>query len=210
MVRQRWLTGPVLAFGMACSAWACNKEQTPTGPTDAELAAQCTGYPDQATSLYILPYPVGTAYAVIQGNCSRGPTHVPGGVYQYSYDFSMNIATPIFAARDGVVEGTDERWTDFNGPMAQANYVWIRHEDGTMARYWHLTRNGALVEVGQRVKAGDLIALSGATALDSAPHLHFDITLCGPITCRSRPVVFRNTRPHPNGLQVRQFYIAEP
>ena len=105
--------------------------------------------------------------------------------------------------------GVDERNTDFNGANAAANYVWVRHDDGTVGRYWHLTRNGALVTVTQRVAAGDPIALSGATGLDREPHLHFDEAECGPNTCQTTPVNFRNTRANPNGLQVGESYTAQ-
>ena len=40
----------------------------------------------------------------------------------------------------------------------------------------HLTKNGALVNVGQNVNQGADIGLSGVTGLASYPHLHFVIT----------------------------------
>jgi murein DD-endopeptidase MepM/ murein hydrolase activator NlpD len=193
---------------MVVAVAACNSEKAPTGPSVAPALA-CQGYGPQASSLYILPYPPGASYSVIQGNCSQGPTHIAGGVFKYGYDFGMDIGTSIYASRPGIVIGVDERNTDFNGANAAANYVWVRHDDGTVGRYWHLTRNGALVNVMQRVAAGDLIALSGATGLDRAPHLHFDEAECGPNTCQSAPVTFRNTRAHPNGLQQGESYMAQ-
>ena len=187
---------------------ACNAEQAPTGPSIAPALA-CKGYGPQASSPYVLPYPPGMSYTVIQGNCSEGPTHLAGSVYKYGYDFGMDIGTSVYASRPGIVIGVDERNTDFNGANAAANYVWVRHDDGTVGRYWHLTRNGALVTVTQRVAAGDPIALSGATGLDREPHLHFDEAECGPNTCQTTPVNFRNTRANPNGLQVGESYTAQ-
>lgn len=187
---------------------ACNAEKAPTGPSVAPALA-CKGYGPQASSSYVLPYPPGVSFAVIQGNCSAGPTHIAGSVFKYGYDFGMPIGTSVYAARPGIVIGVDERNVDLNGANAAANYVWVRHEDGTVGRYWHLTRNGALVEVMQRVAAGDLIALSGATGLDRDPHLHFDEAECGPNICQSSPVTFRNTRAHPHGLQQGESYLAQ-
>lgn len=185
----------------------CNAEKAPTGPSVAPALA-CKGYGAQTSSPYLLPYPPGLSYPVIQGNCSQGPTHIAGSVFKYGYDFGMDIGTSIYSSRSGIVIGVDERNVDFNGPNAAANYVWVRHDDGTVGRYWHLTRNGALVDVMQRVAAGDLIALSGATGLDSFPHLHFDQAECGPNVCQTAPVNFRNTRANPNGLQVGESYLA--
>lgn len=169
-------------------------------------ALACQGYGPQASSPYILPYPPGTSYPVIQGNCSQGPTHIAGSVFKYGYDFGMNIGTPIHAARAGTVFGVLESSNDFT-PVP--NYVWVRHDDLTVGRYWHLTRDGALVTVGQRINAGELIALSGASGLTEYPHLHFDEAECGPNTCQTTPVNFRNTRANPMGLVFGESYVAQ-
>ena len=55
----------------------------------------------------------------------------------------------------------------------RANFVRILHDDGTMALYAHLATNGALVRVGQQVRAGQRIGLSGTTGFTTGPHLHF-------------------------------------
>ncbi|MEI9909620.1 MAG: M23 family metallopeptidase [Bacteroidota bacterium] len=39
--------------------------------------------------------------------------------------------------------------------------------------YWHLQKDGALVNVGDTVKTGQAIALSGKTGYAAVPHLHF-------------------------------------
>ena len=68
--------------------------------------------------------------------------------------------------------GRCERWG-----MARygdrANNIRIVHSDGTMAVYAHLELESAHVQVGDRVRAGQLLALSGDTGYTSGPHLHF-------------------------------------
>ncbi|HEY6063312.1 MAG TPA: M23 family metallopeptidase, partial [Chitinophagaceae bacterium] len=48
-----------------------------------------------------------------------------------------------------------------------------QHADGSRAGYWHLQKDGALVNVGDTVEKGQVIALSGKTGYASMPHLHF-------------------------------------
>ena len=51
----------------------------------------------------------------------------------------------------------------------------ILHEDGTTGEYYHLLKDGALVDVGDEVRAGQKIALSGNTGHTTIPHLHFAV-----------------------------------
>jgi murein DD-endopeptidase MepM/ murein hydrolase activator NlpD len=125
--------------------------------------------------LYMLPYASGTSYRVIQGFDSRF-SH--SGVEQFAVDFKMDTGTPVHAARDGVVARIEESndkgcWQDGCGQYA--NFIVIMHDDGTTGEYYHLQQNGALVEVGDRVVAGQKIGLSGNTGHTALPHLHFAV-----------------------------------
>lgn len=92
-------------------------------------------------------------------------------------DIANAIGTPILAASDGVVISA--------GPYAgYGNMVKIRHADGTVTLYGHLS--SILVNVGQRVWAGDQIAKMGNTGYSTGPHLHFEVLLNG--TDRVDPV----------------------
>tara|TARA_B110000908_G_C10143541_1_gene397935 strand:+ start:462 stop:884 length:423 start_codon:yes stop_codon:yes gene_type:complete len=88
----------------------------------------------------------------------------------------MPIGTKIVASRAGIVIATEEQYTDDDHTPFHENFVLIEHDDGTFARYFHLTQNGALVEVGDSVSQLEVIALSGNSGKSSAgPHLHFDV-----------------------------------
>lgn len=191
----------VLPFALLGLLPGCEKGST-TAP-GASFA--CGPWPAQDTSPYVLPYPVGTAYWVRQGNCTPG-THAVGTRDQYAYDFDMPIGTTVAAARAGVVEELEERFEDGNGVTSEANYVLLRHEDGNASVYFHLTRDGALVRLGERVTQGQPIALSGRTGRAGiSPHLHFGVIGPAGLTI---PVTFRNTIPHPNGLVQSETYPA--
>ena len=98
---------------------------------------------------------------------------------RYAVDFAAAIGTPVIAARGGVVMQVESDFEKaglnlekFGG---RANFVRILHDDGTMGLYAHLKPEGVLVRVGQRVRAGQQIGLSGNTGFTTGPHLHFAV-----------------------------------
>lgn len=125
--------------------------------------------------LYRLPYADGASYRVIQGFSSRFSHR---GIEQYAVDFKMSVGTPVHAARSGVVarvvEANDKGcWEDGCGKYA--NFIVVMHDDGTTGEYYHLRKDGSLVDVGERVVAGQHIGFSGNTGHTALPHLHFAV-----------------------------------
>lgn len=124
---------------------------------------------------YKLPFQQESDYRVVQG-FDGGYSHY--GASRYALDFAMPIGTPVHAARAGVVidlkkhhwrGGASRRYAKY------ANFVVILHSDGTTGEYYHLKRNGVLVNVGDEVTAGQHIGYSGNTGFSSLPHLHFAV-----------------------------------
>ena len=58
-------------------------------------------------------------------------------------------------------------WTKFG------NFIWLRHEDGTFATYFHNQKGSAKVDKGDVVRRGQTIAKVGQTGQASGPHVHF-------------------------------------
>ena len=81
-------------------------------------------------------------------------------------DIANNEGTPIFAAKDGVVEFAD--WIKNEGYV-----VVLTHRDGSKTRYLHCSR--LLVTKGQSIRQGVKIALMGDTGTTLQPHLGFEI-----------------------------------
>lgn len=159
------------------------------------------------TSEYVLPFPVGIEYKCVQGYVGR-TYHV--GVFIYGVDFDMPMGSTITAAREGLVIFVEQNNSDQNDGVEKANVVIVEHDDGTFGRYVHITRDGALVKVGQRVAQGTPIGLSGSSGDPGNPHLHFDVTKdCAQPSCHTIPICFKNTNPHPDGLVTGEFYTAE-
>jgi murein DD-endopeptidase MepM/ murein hydrolase activator NlpD len=69
----------------------------------------------------------------------------------------------------------DKAGLDMEKYGGRANYVRILHPDGSMGLYAHLEEGGVLVRVGQQVRAGQPIGLSGNTGFTTGPHLHFAV-----------------------------------
>jgi murein DD-endopeptidase MepM/ murein hydrolase activator NlpD len=90
----------------------------------------------------------------------------------------MKKGSEICAAREGVVIEVKED-SDKGGLkdeyLAQGNHIIIRHNDGSIAQYWHLDKDGAFVNPGDTVQKGQLIGLSGNTGYTAFPHLHFQV-----------------------------------
>jgi murein DD-endopeptidase MepM/ murein hydrolase activator NlpD len=172
-------------------------------------------YPGQGKSSYVLPWTVGETYRVVNTNCGRGQTH--NGLARFAYDFQMPVGTIIRASRGGTVISVNEQFQDYNRTPGDENWIFVRHDDGTVARYYHLTQEGSFVEAGSVVSVGQRIGRSGATGyigFQSIPHLHFDVTAqeCGEFffgsLCATVPITFRNTRAHSAGLVDREEYTA--
>lgn len=167
-----------------------------------------TNYPDWKTSSYVLPYPVGKTYEIGLSHCS-GSFHSFGEPDQFAIDFNIPIGDLITASRGGKVIYVEESGEDFNYPN---NKVIVEHIDGTFGQYMHLTKNGAIVFIGQDISRGSPIGFGGATGSAGYPHLHFVITtspgLEFPYT--SKPITFANTTENPISLEQGKTYEALP
>ena len=142
--------------------------------TDAEIYNLKGGRVKPDTSyIYDLPFPKGSKHLLIQAYNSK-MSHTK----ELSLDFKMTPGSKICAARDGVVIATKED-SDSGGLndsyLNQGNHIIIRHTDGSEAMYWHLQKDGVLVNVGDSVLQGALIGYSGNTGYSAFPHLHFQV-----------------------------------
>jgi len=81
-------------------------------------------------------------------------------------DISGPPGTEVKVTADGVVALAGR--TDGGGIV-----VIVEHGHGFRTAYAHNSK--ALVTVGQRVKRGDTIALSGSTGISTGPHLHYEV-----------------------------------
>jgi hypothetical protein len=93
------------------------------------------------------------------------------GRWHHGIDLDLEIGDPVLASFDGIIRITDH---DRGG---YGNHIVIRHYNGLETLYGHLHKT--LVDVGDYVKAGDLIGYGGNTGRSTGPHLHYEIRYQG-------------------------------
>jgi murein DD-endopeptidase MepM/ murein hydrolase activator NlpD len=81
-------------------------------------------------------------------------------------DYAAPEGTPIWAVGDGVV--TFRGWSGGFG-----NLVKVRHANGFVSTYGHLSRYAQGLRVGQRVRQKQVIGYVGSTGLATGPHICF-------------------------------------
>lgn len=93
-----------------------------------------------------------------------------GAAMHAGVDIRGPLGTPIYATADGVV-GRAGRASGYG------NLVELDHGRGIQTRYGHLS--AILVQPGQRVKRGQVIARMGSTGRSTGNHLHYEVRLDG-------------------------------
>ncbi|WP_405980123.1 M23 family metallopeptidase [Streptomyces sp. NBC_00158] len=101
-------------------------------------------------------------------------------------DFAVPTGTKVKAAGVGTVVKAGPNGGG-DGP-AYGNAIVIKHADSTYSQYAHLSK--IQVKIGQKVSAGQQIALSGNTGNSSGPHLHFEIRTTPNYGSAVNPVAF--------------------
>ncbi|HLS72138.1 MAG TPA: peptidoglycan DD-metalloendopeptidase family protein, partial [Actinomycetaceae bacterium] len=132
------------------------------GPADPADDPVCLSYP-VAPGSYRISSPYGYRIHPIFGSYA-----MHAGV-----DFAAPLGTPIHAVTDGTVVYTGA------GRLGRSSeLVILEHTVGDTTFYsWyvHMYPDGVFVEVGQRVRAGEVIAEVGNNGNSTGPHLHFEI-----------------------------------
>lgn len=88
-------------------------------------------------------------------------------------DYAVPMGTRVASAAGGTV--VQAGWAGAYGYR-----VGVRHGDGVVTYYSHLSRIG--VQVGQKVGAGQVVGNVGSTGNSSGPHLHFEVFVNGQMT----------------------------
>ncbi len=90
--------------------------------------------------------------------------------YHSGTDFRAKVGTDVKAINDGVVVLVKDRYY-------AGGSVIVDHGMGIYSCYFHLS--SYKVKVGEKIKKGQVLALSGATGRITGPHLHLTIKVNG-------------------------------
>jgi murein DD-endopeptidase MepM/ murein hydrolase activator NlpD len=87
-------------------------------------------------------------------------------------DWATAYGTPIFAAGNGVIEKAG--WEGGYG-----KYVRLKHSNGYETAYGHMSAFAKGMEIGKRVRQGQVIGFVGSTGESTGPHVHYEILVNG-------------------------------
>jgi murein DD-endopeptidase MepM/ murein hydrolase activator NlpD len=115
-------------------------------------------------------------------------------------DYAADHGTPVVSIGDGVVDFA--KWDNGGGGRA----VKIKHNSTYSTLYMHLSKFGAGIKGGTRVKQGQIIGYVGSSGLATGPHLDFRVfkngTAVDPTKMESPPA-------HPVDDAYRKQFFAE-
>lgn len=114
--------------------------------------------------------PVKTA-AFTSGYGVRSDPFRGGAAMHAGIDLAGPYGTPIYATADGTI-----RRSGWNSG-GYGNLIEVDHGRGIETRYGHLS--AILVQAGQQVKRGQLIARMGSTGRSTGSHLHYEVRIDG-------------------------------
>lgn len=87
-------------------------------------------------------------------------------------DWATAYGTPIFASGNGVLEKV--------GPEGgYGKYIRIKHANGYETAYGHMSAFAKGMEIGKKVRQGQVIGFVGSTGQSTGPHVHYEILVNG-------------------------------
>ena len=131
-------------------------------------------YDEKGNSLRKVFLKVPLRFSRISSKFSRARNHpILGGVRpHYGVDYAAPSGTPIWAVADGTVVSCG--WNTGFGRQ-----VILRHGNGYVSCYGHLSGYGPGIRKGTRVKQKQVIGYVGSTGISTGPHLDYRLVKDG-------------------------------
>jgi murein DD-endopeptidase MepM/ murein hydrolase activator NlpD len=87
-------------------------------------------------------------------------------------DWAAPMGTPIFASGNGAID-------EIGVKGGYGKYIRLRHNNGYMTAYGHMTAFARGLDVGSKVRQGQVIGFVGSTGLSTGAHVHYEIIING-------------------------------
>lgn len=141
-----------------------------------------------------------------------------GTIYDLSGFDVQQIGVPVFAVADGLVVSTKSNVPDWSAggcsPTYDSNFVQIHHGNGLSVSYRSLRQNSVLVAPGDRVRAGQQIALVGSSECLGWPRNYVEWS--GPTgffdphtgACQIPPFPFKTPIGRDTNTRMQRFYFS--
>ena len=111
-------------------------------------------------------WPVNSRYITSTMGGRSSPSGIGSTNHQGTDIGRVGYTSPIYAAKAGTVI-VSQRSSSYG------EYVVISHGSGNTTLYGHMSSRK--VSVGQQVKQGDVLGVTGSTGHSTGPHLHFEV-----------------------------------
>lgn len=116
-------------------------------------------------------------------------------------DFRASMGTPIPSSGNGTI-------VKKSFGKGYGNYIRIRHNSSYETVYAHMSRFVKGLNVGSKVKQGQIIGYAGATGIATGPHLHYEIIKNGqhvnPLTIKLPAIENLSTKNKEQFLEIRK------
>lgn len=102
----------------------------------------------------------------------------------HGIDYAAPHGTPVEASGSGRVV-----YSGWKG--GYGNFVEVRHPNGYITGYGHLSKIKSGISVGAQVEQGEIIGYVGSTGISTGPHLHYEVKqnnmLINPLRIKAEP-----------------------
>ncbi|MDO5743257.1 MAG: peptidoglycan DD-metalloendopeptidase family protein [Micrococcaceae bacterium] len=116
-----------------------------------------------------LIHPVTSRHITSPYGWRNNPTG-PGTQIHIGQDYAIPCGSPVYASADGTV--IQSAWAGHSGMR-------VTLDNGSSVRTGYSHNSKLIVKVGEKVKQGQLLALSGTTGNSTGCHVHFEVIING-------------------------------
>ena len=145
------------------------KEEEEKKRAEEEKAKLAQKFIVSEKSGYVFPFERGQSAPITSHVGHRSAPTAGASTNHKGTDIGVPTGTKIYSISSGTVAACGRSSAGGFG-----NWVMIKQDDGRVVKYGHVSKSN-FHKVGDRVEAGELIALSGNEGISTGPHLHLQI-----------------------------------